>query len=255
MYNFGLKLWSTNKNYVASAVSHYYKIYQYIELYTVPNSYNDFIELWKSLDIPYTIHAPHTLGGLNLSKKEMREQNFKIIEEVIKFANTLNGSLIIFHPGIDGDIEETVSQIKKIKDKRILIENKPYFGLVDNLICVGSSPSEIQFIMDNTGAGFCLDIGHAICSANAHKLEPLGYIKEFMQLKPKMYHLTDGDYNSVYDNHKHIGDGNFPVKEILGLLPLNSFITIETVKKSKDNLDDFIHDIDYLKKLKDNHTQ
>lgn len=250
MYNFGLKLWSTNNFYIKEAERLYKdNIYQYIELYTVPNSYKDFIGLWKYLDIPYIIHAPHSLGGLNISKKEKRKENLKIIEEVIKFADNLKAKIVIFHPGIDGDINETILQINNIKDKRIIIENKPYFGLADNLICIGNSPSEIQFIMNNTNAGFCLDIGHAICSANTQKLEALNYLNEFINLKPDLYHLTDGNYNGFYDEHKNIGDGDFPIKKLLSLLPSNSFITIETIKKSKDNLDDFCHDIENLKKL------
>lgn len=248
MIQFGLKLWSINKNYIEEAFRLYKEgIYSYIELYAVPDSYNKFIELWKNLDIPYVIHAPHYLGGMNLARREDKNKNFKLIEEVVKFANSLNVKKIIFHPGVAGDIEETVLQLNEIDDNRILIENKPYFSLDGSFVCNGNSPEEIKFIMDMANVGFCLDIGHAICSANASKIEPLDYIKQFIILNPDMYHLTDGDYRGIYDRHDHFGRGTFPIETILSILPHNCFITIETEKDLKDNLFDFIKDIKILR--------
>lgn len=59
MFRYGLKLFSTNANYVAEAERLYKEnIYDYIELYAEPNSYKKFIQLWKNLEIPYVIHAP-----------------------------------------------------------------------------------------------------------------------------------------------------------------------------------------------------
>ncbi len=250
MYQFGLKLWSINKNYIDEAVRLYNSgIYEYIELYTVSGSYNDFIYLWCKLDIPYIVHAPHSLGGLNLAKKEDKYRNLKLIEEVLKFADTLKANIIIFHPGIDGDIENTVLILNEVNDNRIVIENKPYFSLLDNLICNGHSPEEIQFIMDNAKIGFCLDIGHAICSANAKKVDQLTYLKEFLKLNPSIYHLTDGYYESVYDRHDHFEEGNYDIKKILKLIPSDSLLTIETDKNFEDRLSDFRQDIIFLRNL------
>ncbi len=250
MIYFGLKLWSINENYIKEAISLYKQgIYNYIELYTVPDSYNNFIDLWKTLDIPYIIHAPHYYGGLNLARKENKDKNIRLIGEVIKFADSLKARYIIFHPGVAGDINETVLQLNEIADSRILIENKPYYALKDGLVCNGSSPEEIKFIMEMANVGLCLDMGHAICSANVYKIDPLDYIKGFINLKPMMYHLTDGDYTGLYDSHKHFGIGNLPVKAILDILPLNCYITIETEKNSQDSLSDFVEDIEYLRRV------
>ena len=62
-----------------------------------------------------------------------------------------------------------------------------------------------------------------------------------------MFHLTDNDFNSVYDKHWHFGEGNMPVKEIIKLLPENSCITIETYKDRKDSLEDFERDVEYIR--------
>lgn len=247
MFKFGLKLWSTNSNYVTEAVRLFDEgVYQYIELYAAAHTYNEHIHVWKGLNIPFLIHAPHSYGGMNLAKKENRGNNALLLNETIKFADTLKADIIIVHPGIAGDIGETVHQIKKVDDSRIVIENKPYYTLDQDLICNGNSVEEITFALDQTGAGFCLDIGHAICAANARGKEPLDYMKQFFQLKPKIHHLSDGDYSGVKDEHRHFGKGNFRLGDILALIPDGSLVTIETGKDFEDSLIDFQQDIEYL---------
>ncbi|MBR3956654.1 MAG: hypothetical protein IKJ89_02250, partial [Kiritimatiellae bacterium] len=61
------------------------------------------------------------------------------------------------------------AQLKSLADERFLIENKPYLP-IDDLPrrLVGSTPDEIRSVLAATGCGFCLDIGHAVASANAH---------------------------------------------------------------------------------------
>jgi len=168
--------------------------------------------------------------------------------ESIEFTERLKAKYIIFHPGVNGDIKETINQLKQINDKRVIIENKPHFGL-NNENCIGHSPNDIKMIIEETGFGFCLDIGHAICSANSKNINPLDYIESFIDLKPVMYHLTDGDYYSQYDSHLHFGEGNYPIKEIVKMIKPEKMVTNEAKKKSLDNLDDFIIDMEYLKKI------
>lgn len=250
MRKFGLKLWSANYQYIEEAIALYEEdFFQYIELYIMPGTYDSYIKAWKGLDIPFVIHAPHFAHGLNLADRNVRDENFILAKESIKFADKLKAQNIIFHPGINGKTEETVSQLKVINDERIIIENKPYFALSGGLICNGSTPSEIEFIAANAKVGFCFDMGHAVYSANARKINPMDYIREFIKLNPEMYHLTDGDYNGVYDRHDHFGEGSFPVKDILRILNLNAKVTIETKKDNTGNLTDFIGDLTKIKKI------
>ncbi len=246
----GLKLWSKNKNYTNEAVKLFKdSIYDYIELYTVPGSYKKYINIWSDLKIPFIIHAPYFKHRLNLAKKEYGKKNLQLIKEAQQFADKLNTDKIIVHPGIGGDIKETSRQIKIISDSRIIIENMPYFALVQGLICNGAVIDEIKYILTHNKIGFCLDIGHAICSANAQKIKPEDYLKKLIQLRPIMYHLTDGDHAGKYDRHDHLGKGNFPLKDILNMLPANAQVTIETKKDSIEDLNDFVKDVAILKKL------
>jgi len=244
MHQYGLKLWSTNMNYIAEAKNLFNEgVYHYIELYIKPGSYDQYIKLWKRINIPFVIHAPHFRDGMNLAKKEKEAENIKLLEEAQKYSDALSANKIIVHPGIDGDIKETAMQLKMINDSRILVENKPYHALDDDLICNGTTPEEIKQVIDTAGVGFCLDIGHAICSANAHGQEIISCIKAFLDLNPIIFHLTDGDNDGVYDKHTHIGQGTYDFREILSLLPTEAMISIETVKDSQDNLNDYAEDV------------
>ena len=74
MHKLGLKLWSTNtESYLREAQRLYsLGIYDYIELYVVPNTL-DTLENWKKLNIPYVLHAPHFAHGVNLANSEKFE--------------------------------------------------------------------------------------------------------------------------------------------------------------------------------------
>jgi len=251
LYKIGLKLWSTNKNYVEEAKRLFNKgVYDYIELYAVPNSYTEYFELWEKTGIPFVVHAPHFREKMNLAKKENEELNLKLAKETLLFADSLNSEIVIFHPGIDGDINETIRQLRKIDDPRIVVENKPYYALDDGLICNGFSPGDISRIINEAKVGFCLDVGHSVCAANARKVNPMNYLDDFISLNPKMYHFTDGDYMGVYDKHAHLGEGTFNISELLDKVKDGSMITIETTKNSNENLNDFVLDVDYVRENK-----
>jgi len=249
-YKFGLKLWSTNLNYFGEAERLFKEnVFQYIELYAVPGSFKAHKNIWNKLKCPYVIHAPHYKNGVNLSEKKDRIKNLELINDSLYFADMLDANEIILHGGVNGDINETISQIKGIHDSRLVIENKPYFGLEEGQICVGSTPEEIKKIIKEANVGFCMDIGHAVYSANAHKKPPMDYLKLFLASSPIMYHVTDGDITATRDTHEHIGKGNFPLKDMLKLIPSNSRITIETEKSSNKDLDDFVSDIEMIRKV------
>ena len=254
MYRFGLKLWSTNTSHYLQEAYRLYNehFFDYIELYVVPNSI-ETLPKWVELDIPFNIHAPHFLHKFNLSQREYLDNNLQLFSEVKEFADELDAENIIFHGGIDGNYKETAYQLNKINDERSLIENKP-FKILPTLLnhdnCVGSSYLEIKYIMEHTGVGFCLDIGHGICAANSFHENPYRYIEQFLNLHPKMFHLTDlPQIDQEFDSHLNLGNGKLDLKRILEILPYNATITVETEKSSLINLDDFIADIKFLKEM------
>ena len=201
--------------------------------------------------ISFIIHAPHFAHGFNLAKKEKEESNLAIYREVKQFADELDAQFIIFHGGIDGDIKETARQLASFNEPRALIENKPYKALPNKMggeFCRGYNIDEIKLVKETAKCGFCLDFGHAVCAANSLGVNVYDYCKNFLQFEPNMYHLTDlNDITSPYDSHLHLGTGELDFKQIFDMIPSESYITFETVKKSKEDLNDFIEDMEWLK--------
>ncbi len=248
--NIGIKLWSTNlENYANEALRLFEQGYfSYLELYAVPGTLNT-IKGWKALNIPYTLHCPHFAHGFNLSKQEYKESNQRIFDEVRKFADELNVDYIIIHSGIDGDAIETAKQLKALNEPRALIENKPYKAapiIAEGKTCVGYSPEQIELIKSESGCGFCLDFNHAICAANSFRQDHIDYLKNFMKLKPEMFHLSDlPDNMSEFDSHLHLGQGKIDLISLAQFMNKDSKVSLETAKNSRTSLDDFIMDYDY----------
>ena len=92
----------------------------------------------------------------SISQKGNAKKQHDISLRSPEIRRRLEAETVIFHPGVNGKIAETARQIKALGDRRIIIENKPYYGKGENLICNGSSPEDILHIMSETGAGFCL---------------------------------------------------------------------------------------------------
>jgi len=240
MPRIGLKLWSTNMD-ILPQVSFSYKnsIFDYIELYFVPDTLKGIIEVWSKLKIPIIVHAPHFDHGFNLADSCAASHNTEIFKDVLKCADILTSDVIIVHGGNGGSKNETIRQLKRLKDSRLLIENKPMIGL-NGRECIGYTPEDIDEIVDECRlGGFVLDFNHAACSARSLSRDPLEYIKSFVARHPKMFHFGDGDYFSLVDTHKHLGHGNMPLTEFIAFLSKGSQVTIETPNDFSKGFSDF----------------
>jgi deoxyribonuclease-4 len=255
MFKYGLKLWSTNQEYIPDLIKLYkQRKFNYIELYCVPGSFNEYINKWEEVKIPYIIHAPHSKHGFNLAKKENEIKNRKLFNEAKNFANRLKAKYIIIHPGLAGDIKEVNRQITLIYDKRILVENMPLLAIDNKTICQGATIKELLNIFKKHKLGFCLDISHAICTANFLKVKPIPFLKKMVKISPKLYHFSDGQYDGIIDQHLNIGKGNYPIKKIMSLLSRSCLISIETTKNYPNNLKDFKLDIQILNQINKDDT-
>jgi endonuclease IV len=247
MIQLGLKLGSRNTQYTHDIIDYYRRgVFQYLELFVNPGTFEETADYWKQFPFPYIIHAPHYAAGMNMAVKEMETSNIPLIAEAFRFADALKAEYVIFHSGVNGTIEETARQLKPFADSRCLIENKPKKGLGGEN-CVGALFEELHYIINELKAGFCLDFGHAICAANSLKRDPFDFIKELSRLEPAVYHLTDGDRAGEKDGHHHYGAGTFPLKELLAPLPENAMLTNEAKHDFPDNLSDFEADWRWLK--------
>ena len=82
------------------------------------------------------------------------------------------------------------------------------------------------------------------------KLNPMHMWNVFLKLKPDMFHLTDNtDISSEFDSHPHLGTGELDLNKIKKILPVDATITLETIKDTKDKLDDFINDTKVIRNI------
>lgn len=241
IFRTGMKLWSTNAASCGLAAQRLFEsgVYDYMELYVVPGS-TDTLSMWKALGIPTVIHAAHFKHGFNLARAEQAENNRRIYDDVRRFADELEADYIIFHGGTFGCINETVRQLSELGDARALIENKPAITYNEGrtLECRGSTVTEIRQVLENCGCGFCLDIPHALCSANYHGRPQDEVLCEFRALNPAMYHLADMmDVTQYVDDHTPLGQGTLEMHRFIpSILTPGSMVTIETNRRSHDSL-------------------
>lgn len=254
MFKWGLKLWSPNTGeYRDEAIRLFQSgLIHYIELYVVPDTL-DTLPLWRGTPIPFAIHAPHFAHGFNLAKSDKEGYNRQLFDQVRWFADELGALFIVIHGGIDGTIEETARQINGLQDHRLRLENKPSKALPNKMggemgegWCRGSTPEEISYVMTATGCGHCLDIGHAVCAANYRGENPLAVIDSFLALEPATIHLSDNEWLGIWDEHRHFGEGDYPIASLLKKLPAGIPLAIETIKSHPTSLHDFELDVRYL---------
>ncbi|MDP3791539.1 MAG: GNAT family N-acetyltransferase [Candidatus Omnitrophota bacterium] len=249
----GLKLWSDNSCYIKSAARMYSGgNYDFIELYAVPRTISRYIKLWKSLDVPYIVHAPHYAHGFNLADKDKRGRNRRLFKEAQCFADELNARYIVVHCGVLGQRPEAEEQLAILGDERILIENKPVHGL-KNTICVGSSPREIERYKKTANVGFCFDVNHAVGYAYSSHKERIKVINDFLRLKPEIMHIAGISYNSGANDHLCLNRSECDLGAIMETIKKNGssikLCTLETPKDPAKDLTDFKEDIDFFKAL------
>ncbi len=251
----GLKTFVTNLDYIPETNDLYSaEVFDYIEIYLVAGVSRDNISEWIETGIPLNFHAPHSYGGFNTSLAEKAKENQQIMLEIYDVCSMYTPDYLVFHPGIQGNLGETIRQFNILFDqypqlrKFSLIENKPMFGMKGEL-CLGATPDDIKLICKNTGLSFCLDFGHAISASASLNLDWKEYINCFLEILPKAFHLSDGHLNSQIDEHLHFTYGDFDIPWCLSKIKTESFVTLETEKESKDSLDDFLKDVRYIQDI------
>lgn len=246
-FNIGLKFHSINVALIPDALRlKKEKVFDYIELYIIPGTYEETIDAWKNLDVPYVIHAPHSFHGVNLAQKDKWKTNLQFFNEARQFADDLGSDIIIVHGGNNGTFDETIRQICLFNEPRIALENKPKIGVLDE-VCVGWSPNEFHRAAEaGVLSGTVLDFVHANCASNSIGVEVMELVSEFMIFKPKIFHLSDGERISEKDTHFNFGKGNLNLHQFVSVIPEVGLLTIETPCDQSRGFRDFMHDVRYL---------
>ena len=178
-----------------------------------------------------------------LSPEERAEKSRAICANILQTPEYAKAKTVFIYKFVKGEV-----QLKALEEPRALLENKPAVPLPNDAsvrTCRGATAAEIGFILGEAGCGFCLDVGHAVCAANSQGLEPYAYVAELARrFAPAMFHLSDvADMSSRYDAHPHLGTGALDIPRLVRtVFPPDAAISIETVKDSPADLDDFVHD-------------
>lgn len=260
MRKLGVKLWSddvfAHADFSAQCVEGIRNgDFNYLELFALPESYEKTAEGWKKLlsGIEVIIHAPHSRFELDTGNASAFEKNKRILESSFRFADLFNSEIVIVHAGMgEGEkfVDETIRQFKRFDDKRIAVENLPYYCTSTGNILHGTSPDEIRRIKEETGCQFCFDFSHAVCAANHYKRDVKSDLAAYYALKPDMYHMCDGLTDETEDKHLHYGKGNYNLAEMLNdFTAKDAIITMETGKGIPASTDEWLNDAKYLRAL------
>lgn len=196
------------------------------------------------------IHASYI--GFDSSNKEQLAQNRKILAVAQRAADMFNAATIVVHAGYghgEQYLAETARQFRLFNDARVVVENLPYFDNNGDHMH-GSTASEIDYIRQVSGCGFCFDFSHAICAALSLHKDVETQLKEFFALKPTVYHLCDGYIKVAEDEHLHFGEGDYPLRHFVhDLTAADAYITMETGKSVEQHSDGRIKDYNFLRQL------
>ena len=241
---FGLKLWSINTNLIDQAV-HLIdeKVFDYIELMVIPDSeIKPFL-----IDVPYIIHIPHEKFGVNIGDPAAKEYSLQKINESIAWADRLNAKHLILHAG-HGSMQHATELLRGMSDSRLLIENMTKVGLGGEAM-IGYSPEQIEDLIGDSDIGLCLDFGHAVKAAVSLGVEYKEYVKRFMELEPRVFHVSDGRLSGERDEHLGIGKGEYDIGFLMGCVERSELglMTLETPKTKLESLDMDILNIRILK--------
>jgi deoxyribonuclease IV len=241
---FGLKVWSTNAALMPEAEkSIRKKEFSYVEITPIPGTDVDIFSPYK---VPFVIHVTTERHSVNIADNNKRIYNLKIIKECIRWADELNAEYLILHPGY-GRLENAKEFLKNINDPRFLIENMPMKGVSDEKM-TGFTPEQIKDLtLDRFG--FCLDFGHAIKASVSLNVDYKDFLKDFLTLKPEMFHISDGLLKEEKDEHMDIGAGEYDFDYLMDCVKKNERkqVTLETPKKNTESLDDDKENLDRLK--------
>ena len=243
---FGLKLWSINTDLIDQAVHLIHeKVFDYIELMVIPDS-----EITPFLvDVPYIIHVPHEKFGVNIGDPAAKEYTLQMINESITWADQLNAKHLVLHAG-HGSMKHATYLLREVSDSRLLIENMPKVGLGGEAM-IGYSPAQIEELIRDGDMGLCLDFGHAVKAAVSLVVDYKEYVKGFMGLEPRMFHVSDGILSEERDEHLGIGDGEYDLRFLMGFVSRSGsrLVTVETPRKVEGELGENVKNTYKLKNI------
>jgi endonuclease IV len=205
----------------------------FFEVQAIESVNYDFL---KNLSKPFVVHSQHWGQGVNNADKTLYKRNIKSFRFAQKVADLCGADKIILHPGRfvngRGSVEDAISFIKKLDDRRVLLENLPLQRDIYWKNAFATTPEEMKRFLEETGMGFCFDFNHAVETAFDMNKDYMRMIRDFLKLNPSHFH-AGGQRIKEFKTHLSLSDSDFDVKKIIQILPKNADITLETTTDIK----------------------
>lgn len=231
------------------------KDFDFIEVYYTPHHIADSSIF--ELDTEWVVHCPQHESFVNLA--DDIQTDVKKVKNSIDFASRINSKYAIVHAGFidvmkindkDNFIEKVANNLINLreyadsKNVELLLENLP-FRYPPHWLHLGSTPGEIEHILNKSKCSFILDLPHAYHSSVSHNMDYKQFIRELYRFNPKMFHLYDGIYGQEGDSHLPLGKGNLDIRFFL------EFIKSEpvTLEIAPPTLKNYRECVSYLSKI------
>ena len=113
---------------------------------------------------------------------------------------------------------------------------------------IGYTPEQIKELMEKR-FGLCLDSNHAIKAAVSLRRPYREFIEEFLVLKPKTFHISDGKLNSEKDDHLNIGEGDYDFEFLMGCVKdaKSKYVTLETPRIKSNSFEEDLRNLEKLR--------
>ena len=223
----------------------------FIEIILMPDFDIEDIKIIADLRLPYAIHLPNSNQGIDFGNLNYKDKTNLLIAKINNYSNKfkkLTPICYVVHPE-SGDIELSITNIKKLKINPVAIENMPKKSIHTGN-CIGDSPeSLIEYFNQIKNLEFCFDISHAIKASIFYHIKYINYIKDFLNFKkPILFHISGGTLDVEFDEHLPLMKSEYDLGQILKILiNYDSVVnlTFETPRDYTKKIQDDLKNIDY----------
>jgi sugar phosphate isomerase/epimerase len=179
-------------------------------------------EYAESHEVELRVHAP--LSDINIASfsDRVREASLAEVLETIRIGGELGVKCVTVHPGLVSPsssldqervralVREALLKVSKASEEHgvpVAVENMPRMRWL-----IFREPQELLKVIEGTGLGICLDVGHANTSGNTDA---------WLELADRFMNVHLHDNRGERDEHLVLGEGTVPLARVLGALKAN----------------------------------
>jgi len=201
-------------------------------------------EISESHNLKYSVHAPFADINIASPSKPMLNAMLKRLEKSMAYANALNASVWVFHPGLKTGVSmfyPSMDWLQNLKTTRLLLKKAEDYGVK---IAIENVPEPYPFLMKsvedfakfyeeiNGEIGLAFDVGHANLNGQID-----GFLTVF---KDRIVHAHLHDNDGKADQHLGIGYGTInwdDVAKLFRKIRYNNILIVESVEHVEESME------------------